>query len=61
VKIEAKIKIVRLVKLKKHLGIAYDWTKDKLGNKYLEASMPKMIDEISKKFEKARGIDFEEE
>jgi hypothetical protein len=26
-----------------------------LGNKYLEASMPKMMDEISEKFEQARG------
>jgi hypothetical protein len=27
---------------------------DKLGNTYLEVSMPKMIEEISEKFEKAR-------
>jgi hypothetical protein len=54
-KIEEKIKIVKLVKLKKHLGTAYDWKQDKLGNTYLEASMPKMIDKISEKFEKARG------
>jgi hypothetical protein len=46
---------VKLDKLKKHLGIAYDWKQDKLGNTYLEASMPKMIEEISEKFEKARG------
>jgi hypothetical protein len=39
----------------KHLGIAYDWKQDKLGNTYLEASMPKMIEEINEKFEKARG------
>jgi hypothetical protein len=54
-KIEEKIKIVKLVKLTKHLGIAYDWKQDKFGNTYLEASMPKMIDKISEKFEKARG------
>jgi hypothetical protein len=46
---------VKLDKLKKHLGIAYDWKQDKLGNTYLEASMPKMIEEISENFEKARG------
>jgi hypothetical protein len=46
---------VKFGKLKEHLGIAYDWNQDKLGNTYLEASMPKMIDEISEKFEKARG------
>jgi hypothetical protein len=46
---------VKLGRLKKHLGIIYDWKQDKLGNTYLEASMPKMIDEISEKFEQARG------
>jgi hypothetical protein len=54
-KIEKKIKIVNLGKLKKNLGIICDWKQDKLGNTYLEASMPKMIDEVSEKFEKARG------
>jgi hypothetical protein len=33
----------------------YDWKQDKLGNMYLEASMPKMTEEISKKFAKSRG------
>jgi hypothetical protein len=46
---------VKLGKLKKNLGIMYDWKQDKLGNTYLEASMPKMIEEISEKFEKAKG------
>jgi hypothetical protein len=46
---------VKLGNLKKHLGTAYDWKQDKLGNKYLEASTLKMIDEISEKFEKSRG------
>jgi hypothetical protein len=54
-KIDEKIKIVKLGKLKKQYGIVYDWKQDNLGNTYLEASMPKMIDEISEKFEKARG------
>jgi hypothetical protein len=33
-KIEEKIKIVRLARLKKHLGIMYDWKQDKAGNTY---------------------------
>jgi hypothetical protein len=33
----------------------YEWKQDKLGKTYLEASMPNMIEEISEKFEKARG------
>jgi hypothetical protein len=53
-KIEKKIKIVNLRKLKNHLGIIYDWKQDKLGNTCLEASMSTMIDETSEKFEKAR-------
>ena len=54
-KIEEKIKIVKLGRLKKHLGTIYEWKQDKSGNMYPEASMPKMIDEISEKFEQARG------
>jgi hypothetical protein len=46
---------VKLGTLKKHLGILYDWKQDKLGNKYLEASIPKTIADISEKFERARG------
>jgi hypothetical protein len=53
-KIEEKITIVKLGKLKKLLGIMYD-KQDKLGNTYLESSMPKMIEEISDMFEKSRG------
>jgi hypothetical protein len=54
-KIEEKIKIVKLGRLKKHLGTTYERKQDKSGDTYLEASMPKMIDEISEKFEQARG------
>jgi hypothetical protein len=50
-KIEEKIKTVKLGRLKKHFGIIYDWKQDKSGNTYLEASIPKMIYEISEKFE----------
>jgi hypothetical protein len=54
-KIEEKITIVRLGRLKKHLVIMYDWNQDKAGNTYLEAYMAKMIEEISDKFEKVVG------
>jgi Reverse transcriptase (RNA-dependent DNA polymerase) len=54
-KIEEKIKIVNLGRLKKHLGTIYEWKQDKSVNVYQEASMPKMINEISEKFEQARG------
>jgi hypothetical protein len=46
---------VKLGRLKKYLGTIYEWKHDKSGNTYLEASMLKMIDEISEKFEKVRG------
>jgi hypothetical protein len=53
--VQEKINIVRLGRLKKHLGIMYDWKQDKAGNTCLEAYMPKMIEEISDKFEKVVG------
>jgi Reverse transcriptase (RNA-dependent DNA polymerase) len=53
--IESKVKIEKLGRVKKHLGIWYGWKNDELGNTYLEATMPKMIEEISVKFEKATG------
>jgi hypothetical protein len=31
----------------------FDWKNDKLGNTYLEATMPTMIEKISVKFENA--------
>jgi hypothetical protein len=46
---------VQLGKLKKHLGIIYDLKQHKLGNTYIEASIPKMIEETSEKIEKSRG------
>jgi hypothetical protein len=42
-------------KIKEYLGTIYEWKQDKSGNTNLEASMPKMIDEIGEKFEQARG------
>jgi hypothetical protein len=41
-KIKEKIKIVRLGRLKRHLGIIYDWKQSKAGNTSLEAYMPKI-------------------
>jgi hypothetical protein len=35
--------------------MADDWKQDRLENIYLEASMSKMIEETSEKFEKSRG------
>jgi hypothetical protein len=54
-KIEEKIKIVKLGRLKTHFVTIYDWKQDKSRNTYLEASMPKMIDDISENIEQARG------
>jgi hypothetical protein len=45
-KIEDKIKVGKLGRLKKPLGTIYEWKQDKSGNTYLEASMPKMIDDM---------------
>jgi Reverse transcriptase (RNA-dependent DNA polymerase) len=44
-KIQKKFKIEKLGKLKKHLGIWYEWKIEKgTGDLYLEASMPKLIE-----------------
>lgn len=53
--IEQHVKIERLGKLKKHLGIWYEWRRDLKGEIYLETHMPKIIKEISDSFEKATG------
>jgi hypothetical protein len=58
--IEKEMKIERLGKLKKHLGIWYKWKKDEQGNQYLEAHMPKMVEEITQKFFKATGKEAKE-
>jgi hypothetical protein len=42
--------------LKKHLGIWYEWKNDKVIKElYLEASMPKLIEEITTNYKKATG------
>ena len=53
--IEKRFKIEKLGKLKKHLGIWWEWKLDKKGNKYLVGKMPNMVKEIGDKFEAATG------
>ena len=56
--IQRKFKIEKLGRLKKHLGIWYEWKTEKgTGELYLEASMPKLIEEIIDNFKKAKGKD----
>jgi hypothetical protein len=53
--IETKYKIEKLGKLRKHLGVWWDWKKDSEGQDYLVASMPKMIKEIEEKYTETTG------
>ena len=53
--IRTRFNIDDMGKLKKHLGVWYDWKEDNDGEVYLTASMPKMADEIGAKFEEAMG------
>jgi len=54
--VQKKFKIEKLGRLKKHLGIWWEWHKD--GNQtYLSASMDKMIEDIRIKFKAAVGRD----
>jgi hypothetical protein len=54
--IQKKFKIEKLGRLKKHLGIWYEWKNDpKTKELYLEASMPKLIEEIISNYKKATG------
>jgi hypothetical protein len=53
--IETKYKIEKLGKLKKHLGVWWNWKKDSKNEDYLVATMPKMIKEIEEKFTESTG------
>jgi hypothetical protein len=54
--IQKKFKIEKLGRLKKHLGIWYEWKNDKITKElYLEASMPKLIEEIIINYKTATG------
>jgi hypothetical protein len=52
---EKHLKIERLGMLKKHLGVWWEWLEDDQGETYLKATMPKMIREIHKTFQDAKG------
>jgi hypothetical protein len=49
------LKIERLGKLKKHLGIWWEWMTEPDGEVYLRASMPKMLEEVRKAYTEATG------
>jgi hypothetical protein len=54
--IQKKFKIEKLGRLKKHLGIWYEWKNDKITKElYLEASMSKLIEEIIINYKTATG------
>jgi hypothetical protein len=44
-----------LGKLKKHLGVWYEWKETNLGERFLIGSMPKLVKEIIESFEKHMG------
>jgi hypothetical protein len=52
---EKHLKIERLGRIEKHLGIWWEWSKDENGNWMLRRSMPKMAKKIGEKFEAATG------
>jgi hypothetical protein len=53
--VQKKFKIEKLGRLKKHLGIWYEWKNDKITKElYLEASLPKLIEEIIVNYKKAK-------
>jgi hypothetical protein len=51
------LKVERLGKLKKHLGIWWECMTEPDGENYLRASMPKMIKEIRKAYTEVTGND----
>ena len=52
-KMRERFNVSELGLLKKHLGVWYDWKKDKNGEVYVVASMPKLEDEIIELYETA--------
>jgi hypothetical protein len=52
---EKDLKIERLGSLKKHLRVWWEWLVDDQGESYLKDTMPKMIREMNKAFQVARG------
>ena len=51
-KFKKKYNITELGRMKKHLGMWYEWKKDEKGEPYIKVTMDEMLDEIIKKFEK---------
>lgn len=52
---ETHLKIDRLGRMRKHLGVWWEWCRNSNGETYLKASMPKMVQEIEDAFVAARG------
>jgi hypothetical protein len=57
VEFQKHLKIERLGKLKKHLGIWWEWLTEPNGEVYLRASMPKMLEEVRAAYLEATGKD----
>ena len=55
--IQKKFNIEVLGRLKKHLGIWWDWKKDEHGETYLEGTMPKIMKDIFDKYKETVGKD----
>jgi hypothetical protein len=49
--VKTRFNITDLGLLKKHLGIWYDWKEEENGEKFIEATMPKLVGEIIESFE----------
>ena len=54
-KFKKKYNITELGRMKKHLGMWYEWKKDDEGEPYVKVTMDEMLDEIIEKFEKVIG------
>ena len=51
--VQEKFTITDLGELKKHLGIWYRWKTDSKGERYVEATMSKLADEIQESYEQS--------
>ena len=54
-KFKKKYNITELGRMKKHLGMWYEWKKDEKGEPYVKVTMDEMLEEIIEKFEKVIG------
>ena len=53
--VKTRFNINEVGTLKKHLGIWYEWKQDNKGEKYIVASMPKLVKEIIESFKDHKG------